>query len=86
MTDSDFKEDRLDNVDLPELDDDKPKPSRWYGGKRRHIPERPRGLYLAYINELIARSHSKRDDGADDGLERPCRDKERWDAERQKAA
>jgi hypothetical protein len=81
--DSDFRDDRdFSGPEIHEPLDDKP---RWYGGKRRHIPERPRGLYLAYINELIARSHSERDDAADDGLEQHFRDKERWDAERQKA-
>jgi hypothetical protein len=56
-TPKDFINDYNERVDEPQRDD---KPSRWYGGKRRHIPERPRGLYLAYINDLIERNQAKR--------------------------
>jgi hypothetical protein len=53
-----FREDRDFSFDAPEIDDMR---KNW-----RHIPQRPTGLYLAYINELIAQNHSKRDDAADD--------------------
>jgi hypothetical protein len=62
---SDFRDDRqfeaVPDVHMA-LEDHKPK----WPFKRRHFPApRPRGLYLEYINQLIERGHSKRDDAAD---------------------
>jgi hypothetical protein len=61
MGKSAFREDRDNNIDMPELDD-RPKPSQWYGGKRRHFPApRPRGFYAEYLDQLIAENRSKRE-------------------------
>jgi hypothetical protein len=87
-----FREDRDNNLDMPELDD-KPKPSRWYGCRRRTFPQHPRGQYAKLLDEMIEQVRAKREAGKqlvadpnDQALERHFRDKERWDAERQTAA
>jgi hypothetical protein len=59
---SDFRQDRDESSAAPHIHeplDDKPKPSRWYGGKRRTFPQQPKGAYLQILNDLIAESHRK---------------------------
>jgi hypothetical protein len=54
---SDFRDDRDNNLDMPEIDD---KP-RW-PYRRRHFPApRPRGFYAEYSDQLITENRSKRE-------------------------
>jgi hypothetical protein len=53
--------------------------------KWRHIPPRPRGMYSAYLDELIERNRAKRNPAtSDEAEERYWRDRERHHAEQQK--
>jgi hypothetical protein len=65
MVSSDFRDDRqfeaVPDVHAPLEDDDTPKQSRWYGGKRRTFPEHPKGEYLKLLDSMIAESRAKRE-------------------------
>jgi hypothetical protein len=61
--------------------------------RRFRVPERPRGFYAAYLDELIERNRAKREEGGSDTTsfsdaeakeEAYWRERERWHAEQQK--
>jgi hypothetical protein len=85
-----FREDRDNNLDMPELDD-KPKPSRWYGCRRRTFPQHPRGQYAKLLDEMIEQARARRESNSDNVTitdttkdEAYWRDRERFHAEQQK--
>ena len=53
--------------------------------KWRHIPERPRGFYMQYLDRLIEKNRAKREANLEDEAreEKYWRDREKWHGEQQ---
>jgi hypothetical protein len=82
---SDFRSDREESSAAPDIHAQLEESAMRRDNRWRHIPQRPRGFYAEYLDQLIAENRSKRNPAAsNEAQEQYWRDRERFHAEQQK--